>query len=303
MFVASPAQTTFTAHFGGGSGSGSGTMSRANFDDVALAGQWSAEAWTATWLGGNRGMPDARSSNGLSQAGDVYTITGTGDIAPDTGQSGTSIERTLVGGFAALALLAVLGVLFISTEFRRGLIRTSLTASPRRGRVLAAKAVVLGSVAFVVGAVGCAITIPISEHILRANGNFINPVSTLTEIRVILGTGALLAVAAVLALAIGTIMRRSAVAVATAIVVVVLPYILGTAGVLPTGPAQWLLRITPAAAFAIQQSIPAYHQVVQAYTPVTGYYPLAPWAGFAVLCLWAAVALGAAGYLLRRRDA
>jgi ABC-type transport system involved in multi-copper enzyme maturation permease subunit len=194
-------------------------------------------------------------------------------------------------------------VLFISTEFRRGLIRTSLTASPRRGRVLAAKAVVLGSVAFVVGAVGCAITIPISEHILRANGNFINPVSTLTEIRVILGTGALLAVAAVLALAIGTIMRRSAVAVATAIVVVVLPYILGTAGVLPTGPAQWLLRITPAAAFAIQQSIPAYHQVVQAYTPVTGYYPLAPWAGFAVLCLWAAVALGAAGYLLRRRDA
>ncbi len=37
--------------------------------------------------------------------------------------------------------------------------------------------------------------------------------------------------------------------------------------------------------------------------PYNGCYPLAPWDGFAVLCIWAAVALGIAIYLLRQRDA
>jgi uncharacterized membrane protein len=33
------------------------------------------------------------------------------------------------------------------------------------------------------------------------------------------------------------------------------------------------------------------------------YYPLAPWAGFAVLCGYAVLAMGLAFFLLRRRDA
>ena len=40
-----------------------------------------------------------------------------------------------------------------------------------------------------------------------------------------------------------------------------------------------------------------------AYTPANGYFPLAPWAGFAVLCAYVALALGVAALLLRRRDA
>jgi len=38
-------------------------------------------------------------------------------------------------------------------------------------------------------------------------------------------------------------------------------------------------------------------------TPSAGCFPLAPWAGFAVLCCYAALALGLAVVLLRRRDA
>ena len=64
-----------------------------------------------------------------------------------------------------------------------------------------------------------------------------------------------------------------------------------------------LARVTPAAAFAVQQTLIAYPQVSNLYTPSAGYYPLAPWAGFAVLCVWAAVALALAAYLLHRRDA
>jgi ABC-type transport system involved in multi-copper enzyme maturation permease subunit len=199
--------------------------------------------------------------------------------------------------------MVVVGVLFISTEYRRGLIRTSLTISPRRGRVLAAKAVVIAAVTFVTGLIAGTVAVPISERLLRGNGNFIYPITALTQARLIAGTAALLAVAAVLALAAGAILRRSAATVAAVIVLVVLPYILATAGVLPAGPSQWLLRITPAAGFAIQQSLPAYSQVDHAYTPLLGYYPLAPWAGFAVLCAWTALALGTAMYLLRRRDA
>ena len=95
--------------------------------------------------------------------------------------------------------------------------------------------------------------------------------------------------AAVLALAVGTLLRRSAGAVTAVIAGIVLPYLLAMlTGVLPTGAEEWLVRVTPAAAFAIQQNTPQYAQVSASYTPANGYFPLAPWAGFAVLCAWAA---------------
>jgi ABC-type transport system involved in multi-copper enzyme maturation permease subunit len=121
---------------------------------------------------------------------------------------------------------------------------------------------------------------------------------------VIVGTAAVLAVAAVIALAIGTILRRGAGAVAAVIVVIVLPYLLTvTTPLLPAGPTDWLARVTPAAAFAVQQTLIQYPQVNNAYVPSGGYYPLAPWAGLAVLCGWAAVALALAVWTLNRRDA
>ncbi len=298
MFATSPAQNTFEQHLGGGSGSGMGTEASATFDSVDLRGASADSGWTATTVGD----PGPGPGPGPKTSGDTYTVVGSGDIAPGAANSGGGIEQTLVGTFLTLIVMAVLGVLFISTEYRRGMIRTSMTATPRRGVVLAAKAVILAAVTFVTGLAGAVITVPIGEHILRGNGNFIPPVTALTEARVVAGTAALLAVAAVFALALGTILRRSVGAVTAAIVLVALPYILGIAGALPTSAAQWLLRVSPAAAFAIQQSIPAYHQVDATYIPSRGYFPLAPWSGFVVLCAWTALALGVAGYLLRRRD-
>jgi len=48
------------------------------------------------------------------------------------------------------------------------------------------------------GVIGTAISLPLGDHILRANGNYVYPVSTLTLVRVIVGTGVLVALAAVL---------------------------------------------------------------------------------------------------------
>jgi hypothetical protein len=121
-------------------------------------------------------------------------------------------------------------------------------------------------------------------------------VSALTEVRLLAGTAALLALAAVLALAVGALTHRGAIAVTTVIVLIVLPYFFASPlAVLPASVGNWLLRVTPAAAFAIQQPYPRYAQVLAAYTPQNGYYPLAPWLGLAVLAAWTAVALALAG--------
>ena len=201
-----------------------------------------------------------------------------------------------------MIVLIVLAALFITGEYRRGLIRTTMTASPRRVRVLAAKAVVIGAVAFVAALAGAIVAVLLGERLLRANGNYIYPASTGTEIQVVAGTAALLAVTAIAAVALGSILRRSAGVVTVIIVVVVVPYILAVSSALPVGAANWLLRLTPAAAFAIQQSTPQYHQVIANYTPANGYFPFPPLAGLAVLCVYTLAVLAVAGYLLRRRD-
>ena len=201
-----------------------------------------------------------------------------------------------------MIVVIVLAAMFMTGEYRRGLIRTTMTASPRRIRVLAAKAVVIGAVTFVAALVGAIIAVLLGEHLLRANGNYIYPASTGTEIQVVAGTAALLAVTAVAALALGSVLRRSAGAVTAVIVAILVPYILSVSSALPVGAANWLLRLTPAAAFAIQQSTPQYHQVIANYTPANGYFPLPPVAGLAVLCAYTVATLAVAGYLLRRRD-
>jgi ABC-type transport system involved in multi-copper enzyme maturation permease subunit len=218
--------------------------------------------------------------------------------------NGVTIAQTLIGVFAGLILVVVVGVLFMTAEYRRGLIRVTLAATPRRGQVLAAKAVVLGAVTFAAGLVASAVVVTLGQRVLRNDGVYVWPVTALAEVRVIVGTAAVLAVAAIIALAIATVLRRSAAAVATVLVVIVLPYLLTVAvPILPLGPADWLARISPAAGFAVQQTLIQYPQVSDVYAPSAGYWPLAPWAGFAVLCAWAAVALALATYLLRKRDA
>jgi ABC-type transport system involved in multi-copper enzyme maturation permease subunit len=304
LFAASPDYAVTNQHLGGSTSKGGPTLATGVFDQVSLQGEGPGGAWRGDLVGGGGPSP-LQDSLGFRHARDTFTVAGSGDIAPAVGgalEAGRGLERTLVGAFVGLIVLIVLATLFITAEYRRGLIRTTFAASPRRGRVLAAKALVIAAVTFAAGLAGAALALPLGKRILRSNGNYIFPASSFTELRVIVGTAALLAVAAVLALAIGAILRRSAGAVTAVIAAVVLPYLLAVASGLPTGAAQWLLRITPAAAFAIQQSLTKYPQVSAAYTPGNGYFPLAPWAGFAVLCGYTACALGLAAFLLHRRD-
>jgi ABC-type transport system involved in multi-copper enzyme maturation permease subunit len=304
LFAASPAYQAVTQSLGGGeNGIIAPSQDTAVIDHVSLSGTWPAGTWTGDYIGAAYGS----GIGGYHQAGNRFTVTGSGDIAPIVpGQaSGQDLTVTtfLVGTFAGLIAVIVVAAMFITAEYRRGLIRVTLAASPRRGRVLAAKAIVIGSVAFAAGLVAAAAAVIIGTQLARGRV-YVFPVSWLTELRMVVGTAALVAVAAVFALAVGTILRRSAAAVTIVIVVIVLPYLLGVVSVLPVGAADWVLRITPAAAFAVQQAMPQYSQVTASYSPggPGGYFPLAPWAGFAVLCGWAALAVALALVLLRRRD-
>jgi hypothetical protein len=292
------------------------TQATAAFDHVRLRGQRPG----STWRGGQIGFPTGIAfictpspghfcprtpAGGFKKSGGTFTMAGSGDIAPyvtDVDPLGTVLKGSLAG----LLTVVALGALFITAEYRRGMIRTTFAASPRRGRVLAAKAIVIGLVTFAAGLAGAAVALPVAENKLHAGGwaSSVYPIWSLTSSRglqIVAGTAGLLAVTAILALSAGAVLRRSAGAIAAVVVLLIVPLILGA--ILPQGPADWLLRLTPAAAFGLQQGTPHYSQVTNVCQPINGCFPLAPWEGFAVLCLWGAAALGIAVFLLRRRDA
>ncbi|MGC0334587.1 hypothetical protein RKD23_007577 [Streptomyces sp. SAI-170] len=306
LFATSPQAQQNTA-----AGAGfSPAVATGTFGRPVLAGDWSQGAWSGTQVGGDAGTSGSYTNTlkgGFAQRdGGGFTVTGAGDIAPVVGGpvmgAGFSVEKFLVGTFAGLIVVIVVGTVFITGEYRRNLLRTTMAATPLRGRVLGAKAVVAGGIAFAIGLAAAAITIPVGERSALGRGFHVFPATPATEVRVMAGTGLLCAAATVLALGVGALLRRSATAVALVIASIVLPFLLAASGVLPPGVSEWLLRVTPAAGFAIQQTLPQYAQVLSVYEPSTGYYPLAPWAGLAVLGAYAALALGLALVRLRGRD-
>jgi hypothetical protein len=108
-------------------------------------------------------------------------------------------------------------------------------------------------------------------------------------VRAVVGTGLVLALLAVLALALGASLRHGAAAITLVIALVVLPFVIGP--FLTLDGEAWLKRVTPVAGLAIQQTRDRFDDVI------------GPWPGIAVLGAWVAVALVAVVVLLRRRDA
>jgi hypothetical protein len=292
LFVTSP------EYFAAGASVGTLSVAAASFDQVSAHGDLPSRAWTGEAIAGSYPVPSA--STWKQASATAFTITGSGDIAPLVGDilsaqwTGASIVN---GTIVALLIVIVLATLFATSEYRRGLIRTTFAASQHRGQVLAAKAMVAGSLAFTAGMTATALAEVITRHVLAANGSYLFPQSGTDLARVIIGTGLLLGFAAALAVALGMMLRRAAAAVAAGIVLLILP------GVLGSQSGNWLMRFTPTAAFAIQATLPRSSVVASAYTPPNGYFPISPWAGLAVLAAYTAAVLGAALWLLLRRDA
>ena len=254
-------------------------------------------AWRSLDAGAPRELPNDLVAGSFTENDGRFTVSGAGDLGvrqPGELADDDVVRDSLGGILIGFIAIAVVAALFITTEFRRGIIRTTFTASPHRGRVLIAKAVVVAGVAFVTGTVAAAVAFLVSQPLLRANG-FVPPAYPKVflwdapVVRAVVGTGLVLALLAVLALALGASLGHGAAAITLVIALVVLPFVIGP--FLTLDGEAWLKRVTPVAGLAIQQTRDRFDDVI------------GPWPGIAVLGAWVAVALVAAVVLLRRRDA
>ncbi|MFI6403410.1 hypothetical protein [Streptomyces sp. NPDC050548] len=307
LFLTAPAHQVVHRSFGGTSEVQGGGEATGTFDHLTLQGNSTATRWTATDIGvpANSPGPNSRPGTTTVSATGTYTLTGHGDIAPEE-NSPDMVQMGFQGVFVGLLFMVALGTLFVTTEYKRGLIRTTFTATPSRLKVLAAKTTVIAAITFTTGLLATAVGFTWAQKTLRSNGfkppEF--PDLSLLEnpsLRAVVGSAALLSLVAVLALSLGVVLRNSAGAIATVVVLVILPQILSFAFPLPA--AQWLLRATPAAAFAIQQGKTYYPQVQHNCLPESGCYPLSPYNGLAVLAAYTLAALLLAAWTVRRRDA
>lgn len=121
--------------------------------------------------------------------------------------TGLSLTSFFVGQLA----VCLLGVLTVTSEYATGTIRTSLAAMPRRGRLLAAKTLVLAGVALAAGQVtsfACFLTG--QAMIGRRDGT---PTASLADPGApgaVIGIGLYLAAIGLLAVAVGTLTRSTA---------------------------------------------------------------------------------------------
>jgi ABC-type transport system involved in multi-copper enzyme maturation permease subunit len=122
--------------------------------------------------------------------------------------------QSLRGLFLAQLAVGVLGVLIISSEYATGLIRTTFAAVPQRRTVIAAKTITYGAVALVVSMVSVFVAFFIGQAILDQK-NVGVALSDPHVLRAVLGAGAYLTMVGLLGLALGTILRRTAGAIAT----------------------------------------------------------------------------------------
>ena len=228
-------------------------------------------------------------------------------------------------------IIAVIAAMVITSEYSTGMIRTSLTAQPRRGTVYAAKAIVLTSLTLIVSLVTSfiaffvgqallsssgvsaslfhSVTIPQNANVtcpqkgLGGGGGGLPPgckvvfsgtyvISPSTVLLAIIGCALFVTLVAILAFGVGALVRHTAAAIAIAIAALFIIPVLEQAL-----PNQWrwdIMRFLPDAA----------NRVVSVTIPGSADPHLwSAWPQLGVTALWAAALLGAGAYLFRKRDA
>jgi hypothetical protein len=280
-----------------------GTVGTATFDGVSVdgvSGDGSAPPWRNQDVSG--GTVDAKPGGPVGQmteTGGTYTVTGSGEIGPNP-RDDDVVQISLFGVLIGAMMVIPVGVLFMTSEYKRGMIRTTFTACPRRARVLAAKALVLGVVSFGIGLVACLFAFLVAQPLLR-DGGFAPPAfppPALTDppvLRAMVLSAAFLAAIAMFGVGVGTMLRHTAGAVTTAIALLVLPIFVASA--VPAGLAKWIMLLTPTGGLAAQRAKPPTLALTEPWSMI------GPWAGLGVACAYAAGSLLVGAWLLRRRDA
>ena len=205
-------------------------------------------------------------------------------------------KLSLTGVDLGQSLVAVLSVQVIGSEYGSGMIRGTLTAIPSRTTVLAAKALTVAGVVAAAGTVAVLGSLVAGRLILPGHG-FTgargHPAISLTDgptLRAAVGSILYLILIALLSLGVAAVVRDSATAIGVVLALLYLfPVVAQT-----VGDPRWrrlLDQIGPTEAGLAVQSTSDLRNL-----------PIGPWAGLAVLAIWAVGALMTGAFALRLRD-
>jgi len=213
-------------------------------------------------------------------------------------------------------IIAVLGALVITSEYSTGMIRTSLTAQPRRGVVYAAKLIVFTTVTLIVSLVTSFVSFFVGQAAMSGSGvsaslfhsvtvprdvmmtppnnvQFIGTIviSPSTVLTAIIGCALFVTAAALIAFGLGAIIRHTAGAITAAFgLLFVIPIIVQ---ILPDTWRWDIMRFFPDAAGRVLSVTIGQHNP----------HLWSAWPQFGVTLIYAAVLLVVGVYLFRRRDA
>jgi ABC-2 type transport system permease protein len=196
------------------------------------------------------------------------------------------------------AVVVVLGVAAVAGEYGTGMIRTTLTAIPRRTTALAAKAIVVTGLVLVAGAIAVLVALLAARVMLPGNGfTAAHGYGALSladgsVLRAAIGSVLYLVLIGLFSLGIATAVRDAALAIGIALALLYLFPVIATV----VGGSQTLYR-------HLQQIGPMTAGLaVQTTVNVSG-QPIAPWIGLGVVAAWAAGALLVGSTVLLTRDA
>jgi ABC-2 type transport system permease protein len=199
-------------------------------------------------------------------------------------------SNSLVGLFFGQFVIVVLGAMTITSEYSTGMIRTSLTAMPRRGVFYVAKALVFTVVALVIGEVSSFVAFFLGQALLgTAPVHISTTLSAPGVLRAVVGGGLFIAACGLFSYGIGALVRHTAAAISIAIgVLLVVPIIVNF---LPSSWNNDIIRFLPSeGAAAIWRTTQAAHE-----------WPA--WGEFGVFLGYTAAVLIAGYILFRKRDA
>ncbi|HET8778732.1 MAG TPA: ABC transporter permease subunit, partial [Agromyces sp.] len=208
------------------------------------------------------------------------------------GQAELLVHASTFGTYFGQLVVAALGVLVISGEYSTGMIRSTLAAVPTRLPALAAKAVVLFAVTFVMATISAIGAFFVASAVFADAGITANLFDS-AVILPLLGSALYLSLVALFALGVGTMLRSGAGGIATVVgVLLVLPVVLQMI------PAEWaqdvLPYVLPTAGVGLFSGVGAFSD--SAAEPRF-------WEDLAIVLAWVAVPIAGATVLLKRRDA
>jgi ABC-2 type transport system permease protein len=213
----------------------------------------------------------------------------THDSHPGPGFDPTA--QSLGGLYISQLIMGVLGVLVITAEYSTGMIRTTLTTLPRRGTIVAAKAIVFAVVAFVTGLITSFASFFLGQALMSSH-HISTTIGQPHVLRAVIGGALFLTACGLLAFGIGLLLRHTAGAISTVVGLLFVLTIL--INFLPHSWQNDVDKWVPAmAGTRIWNTVPSHD----------GPPMFAPWTGFAVFCGYAAIALIAGLVLFRKRDA